>query len=82
MKKIELNRTHSNALADILINNLSEGKKFEFHIGAVMKLVTKEEASVVISLALQKAGLEDVMMAGNIANTIVDGKAIPMTKSF
>lgn len=79
MKRLEITREHLEALADILAHSLADGKKYDYHIGALMLFLSdKQDVAKVISIALQKLGLKHSIAAGNIANSITKGEAIPL----
>lgn len=81
MRKFEFTTVHRDVLADILVNNLSIGKIYECHFGALeMLLQNKNQVAETISIALQKGGIECPKMAGNIAHAIAKTDYIPLVQ--
>ena len=79
MQKVEITREHCKLMGDFFINDCIDGKKIEDLIIPVMKrCLGVENATVSISLALQKSGLSHGLFAGTIASRLTGNKDIPL----
>jgi hypothetical protein len=79
IERIEITRKHCELMGDLFINDCIDGKKIEDLIIPEMKrYLGDRNATISVSLALQKAGLEHGMMAGTIASRLTGDRDIPL----
>lgn len=79
MQKIEITKIHCELMGDLFINDLLDPKKIEYSILPEMKrCLGVENATISVSLALQKCGLEDGVIAGAIAGQLTGYEKAPL----
>lgn len=66
----EITKTHKEAVADLVVNKMVDGRKIENIVSAISSLFESGNEADVFSLAMQKAGLSSPVMAGAIANKL------------
>lgn len=79
MERVEITREHCKLMGDLFINDCIDGKKIEDLIIPEMKRCLGERnATISVSLALQKSGLSHELMAGTIASRLTGDRDIPL----
>ena len=79
IQKVEITREHCKLMGDFFINDCIDGKKIDdITIPEMKRYLGDRNATISISLALQKAGLEHGMMAGTIASRLTGDRDIPL----
>lgn len=79
MEKIEITKNHIKLMGDFFINDCIDGKRIEdLTIPEMKRYLGERNSTIGVSLALQKAGLENAMMAGTIASRLTGDRDIPL----
>jgi len=77
MKKLEITKDHLENFGDVFLNDCMDGKDVDNHtIHSMQKLIGEENTQKSISIALQKAGIEERQITSVIARALTGGKII------